>query len=441
VATKRSAHDKGWNFARTPIVMLFDRRLGAYELALYSVLSAANDRFASVELSRSYLAAVIGVSRRTVDRSLQKLESAGLIKVFRNRFAVGGSPAPNRFELLPVGEVYPKDTGALPTLLQFKAHGGSDCEHQGVVTESTTPSDSEALCSDCESLPLVTESTTPSDSQSPGGWCSQAYDDEKDEEREEEEEEKKKEKEKSDEERKRATPSSSPAFQKKGVRIKSSRSALGSEGRPINGGNGTYDDQDTQVEDLQGLIEDPLPKKTPRRAKRRKKAASDDLVDGVARSGGAFLDTPVASIQPYGEPISPPVPPPPVETPEDVLELLRGVVEDKYGEDASRGLPMELTKVQKGKIRNTLLRKYTPDVILSMVRLLVWDWEQARSDCFPDRNSIHIPEIDALVQWAKPLAANISSGFCYTGARRGAPNSYHRLFIDCEEKVWDPDPF
>jgi hypothetical protein len=243
-------------------------------------------------------------------------------------------------------------------------------------------------------------------------------------------------------EKKRATPSSSLASDKTPSGDPPSRSALGNEESTVNGGNGTYVKQGVELKYPDGFIEDPLPKKVPRRKKRRRKAASDDLVDGVARKAcGPFPDSPLASVQPRGATFDPPPPPPPVDSPEDVLELLRGEIEEKFGAEASRGLPMEITGKQQGQIRNTILRKYEPDVILAMVRVLVWDWEMARMVCFPERHTVTYPVLDALLQWTKELAARVSTGFTYTGIRRGAPNSYCALFINRRSRVADENPF
>ena len=101
---------------------------------------------------------------------------------------------------------------------------------------------------------------------------------------------------------------------------------------------------------------------------------------------------------------------------------------------------MELTGKQRGQIKNTILRKFPPDVVLNLVRLLVWDWEIAKRECFPFRHSVPIPPIDALIQYRETLASAVSTGLSYTGDFRGAENTYRHRYIEGKEKVFEDDP-
>jgi hypothetical protein len=136
-----------------------------------------------------------------------------------------------------------------------------------------------------------------------------------------------------------------------------------------------------------------------------------------------------------------PASPPPVETPDEVVLLLRGEMETRWGRDAIKGFPMELTGELSGKIKNSILRKYPPDVIFSMIRCLVWDWEVARGVCFPFRPTARYPETLALVQYAGELASRVTTGFDYMATRRGALNTYHDLFVRKIPFIRDDDPF
>jgi hypothetical protein len=94
-----------------------------------------------------------------------------------------------------------------------------------------------------------------------------------------------------------------------------------------------------------------------------------------------------------------------------------------------------------GQIRNTILRKYPPDIVLAMLRVLVWDWEIARTTIFPFRPERPIPLVENLVQYAADLAAATSTGLSYRGDRRGAVNTYRDRFLEQKEKVEDDNPF
>ena len=124
-----------------------------------------------------------------------------------------------------------------------------------------------------------------------------------------------------------------------------------------------------------------------------------------------------------------------------VLELLRREITEKFGPMAARGVPSKLSSKEKGQIKNTLLRKYEPDVILSMIRVLVWDWEIARETFWPPRPNRGIPLVENLVLYANDLAGAISTGLRYAGDRRGAENTYSDLFLEGKTKVEEDTPF
>jgi len=205
-----------------------------------------------------------------------------------------------------------------------------------------------------------------------------------------------------------------------------SRSALGSECRvENNGGIMIYGSED----ELKDLMED-QPVKRP--SKPRKQRSSDpSLVSSGFRAQEPFKDAQVNQNVEFDLPY----PPPPVDSPEALVQILKDECAEKWGAKSTRGFPIELTGELRGKIRNTILRKHPPDVILAMVRLLVWDWEVARGVCFPYRRDVPYPDPLAFVQYAKDLAPRIESGFDYSGLHRGVSNTYHRLFVERKPKI------
>jgi len=117
-----------------------------------------------------------------------------------------------------------------------------------------------------------------------------------------------------------------------------------------------------------------------------------------------------------------------LQTPTDVLRLLRGEVEKKFGEDGLRGLPLKLSGKEAGQIKQGLLDKFSTETVESIVRLLVWDWEVAKTECFPPRDFPY-PALEALVKYIDQLAPRIGQGFVYKGAKRGATNTYSQVYL------------
>lgn len=130
-----------------------------------------------------------------------------------------------------------------------------------------------------------------------------------------------------------------------------------------------------------------------------------------------------------------------VESPTGLLRRLRDEVERRWGARALRGFPSEITPKLAGQIKGVILGRYSPDVIEDMIRLVVWDWEVARGECFPFRKEDRYPSLLALIQYAEVLAGKITTGFLYPSHSRGAVNTYRDLFIEKKEIVDDDDPY
>jgi hypothetical protein len=223
-----------------------------------------------------------------------------------------------------------------------------------------------------------------------------------------------------------------------GMTASPSRCALGNEATEPDGEIVSYDEN----HEIEGLIEDPLDQQ-PRKFKPKQRAPDPALVSGLRKGGTPFPEAQGAAQSNVLGKSDPGVASPFIETPEGVLALLRGEVEEKWGKRASRGFPFELAKKGKisNQIRSAILRQYTPDVIRDMIRLLVWDWEVARGVCFPYRHDVPFPDLLSLVQYHKELANRVETGFAYPSSKRGSANTYKDLFIDRLERVADDDPF
>lgn len=189
-----------------------------------------------------------------------------------------------------------------------------------------------------------------------------------------------------------------------------------------------------QVEDPSELMEDPTPKKPAKRKPRKKRAPDKGIVvtEGEARRASSGRSGSTKSVE---------VSPPPPERPEDVLRLLRDEIEEKYGAKGIKGLPIDLGRKERGQTRNVLLNKFAPDVVISMIRVLVWDWEVARSTCFPYKHGTPFPTFEALIQYQELLSSAVTTGLQYDGANRGARNTYRHRYLKDATPIKKPDPF
>jgi len=197
----------------------------------------------------------------------------------------------------------------------------------------------------------------------------------------------------------------------------------------------TYVEPERQVIDPSDLMEDPLPIQMQySKNKRGKRAPSLDLV----ASSGHGLQT--ASQPPEGTRTVQAGPSAPMK-PQAVLALLRGEIEEKYGSKPCKDIPYRLTGKLSTQIENIILSIYNPTVVIGMIRVLVWDWEVARTTCFPYRPQISIPTVEALVQYQETLAAAVSTGLTYTGARRGEWKTYRNRYLGDLDLFDDDDPY
>ena len=135
----------------------------------------------------------------------------------------------------------------------------------------------------------------------------------------------------------------------------------------------------------------------------------------------------------------PPVSPP--DTPEDVLQLLHDEFVEKYGSTMARGVPLGVSKQEIGQLKTCILSKYRPEVVLAMVRVLVWDWEVARSSIFPKKEQQRLPALGDLVRYRDALAGSIATGLIRSGNFLGDRKSYSAKYVDSAAKLHDDDPF
>lgn len=193
----------------------------------------------------------------------------------------------------------------------------------------------------------------------------------------------------------------------------------------------TYVPDTPQPEDPSELMEDPP---TQVRRNRRKKRGPDPSVVNSQHSLGK------AGKPPDGTKVVGASSPPPFKA-KAVLALLRGESEAKYGASVCKDMPFTLNGKQRTQVENVLLNVYTPSTVISMVRLLVWDWEVARSSIFPYKPQLKLPTIEALVQYQETLASSVSTGLRYDGTKRGNWNTYKARYLDTASPTEPDDPF
>ncbi len=188
------------------------------------------------------------------------------------------------------------------------------------------------------------------------------------------------------------------------------------------------------------LKADILAEKTRKHVRQFTKRSSDPNLVGKGSSGVLAEASSKATDEylcVYATP--PPVSPP--KTPEDVLQLLHDEIVGKYGSTMALGVPMGVTKQDIGQLKNCILTKYRPDAVLAMVRVLVWDWEVARSSIFPKKEQQRLPALGDLVRYRDALAGAIATGLIRTGNYLGERKSYSAKYVDPNVKLHDDDPF
>lgn len=172
--------------------------------------------------------------------------------------------------------------------------------------------------------------------------------------------------------------------------------------------------------EIEGLLIETEAEK-PIRRKRRGRRAGDASLVGLPHLEPKGATSPAAHLS-YAE-----AGPPPPQTPSDVLELLKWEIEQKYGRDAAESV-RTLSAQEAGQIKRAILSKYSPKVVVGMIRVLVWDWEVARGACWPQTMALY-PAIEHLVKYRTVLSGAQTRGFDYTGTRRGTHNTYHSRYL------------
>lgn len=122
---------RGFAIIENHVLEAVGREHGAPGIAVYAALA----RYANYESrccvpSYQTIADLVGVSRRTAIRMIEKLCASGFVGKRARRDKAGDS-APNEYELLEVPYNAPVDGGVVS-----QSHHGSDRESLGVVTES-----------------------------------------------------------------------------------------------------------------------------------------------------------------------------------------------------------------------------------------------------------------------------------------------------------------
>ncbi len=198
--------------------------------------------------------------------------------------------------------------------------------------------------------------------------------------------------------------------------------------------------EDIVLDDASGLLAEVIaepPKKKPKRKKpntRQRRGVNKTLM-------GLDDPEPKSPGEQVGQVDYVEAAPPPVETAKDVLSLLYSEILKKYGEVLAEGVPDELGSKERGQVKTCLLTKYSPNVVAKMIRVLVWDWEVARTACWPT-SAETIPSIKHLVQYRTALSSNIATGFDYTGSNRGHHRTYARQYLgEGRDTPEGDDPF
>lgn len=115
------------------------------------------------------------------------------------------------------------------------------------------------------------------------------------------------------------------------------------------------------------------------------------------------------------------------DTPQAILERLRTEIREKYGDREASGVDRALSGKEIGQLK-TVLKKHDPQVILNMIRLLVWDWEVVREAHFPTAKGVSLPAIKHLIRYRTELASNIDYGYEWSGQQRGASKTYRNRY-------------
>ena len=194
------------------------------------------------------------------------------------------------------------------------------------------------------------------------------------------------------------------------------------------------------TDDLDELLEEeeelPTPEKKNRKSRksvnprpRGRKSAKIDLVGVEGGLATAHRKAVVASK--YEE-----ATPPPPWTTEALLELLRSEIREKYGDQAARSLEFSASGKDKKSCQNTILSKFSPEVALKMVRVLVWDWEMVRTQ-FPPAPLVKHPRLEHLVRYRAILSTSVDTGVDYDQKLRGSPKSYANRYLDSQKTKYD----
>lgn len=79
----RDLRERQWYWIHQAVIRQYARKIGPMGLLVYNLLASMTDRQQRCFPSQQYLAGVLGHSRATVNRAIQRLEQHGLIKIER----------------------------------------------------------------------------------------------------------------------------------------------------------------------------------------------------------------------------------------------------------------------------------------------------------------------------------------------------------------------
>lgn len=164
-------------------------------------------------------------------------------------------------------------------------------------------------------------------------------------------------------------------------------------------------------------------KNTISKPRARKRRAANKALTGLSHLGNK------GAVKPAGDEGFISGGPPPLETPKSILLLLRDEVEEKFGVVAVATVTNKLSGKEVRQLKTLIINKYSPEVIISMIRVLVWDWEVAREACWPSAEEVPFPDVKHLIDYRLALSGNTTSGFDYTGRYRGSHDTYANRYL------------
>lgn len=98
--------------------------------------------------------------------------------------------------------------------------------------------------------------------------------------------------------------------------------------------------------------------------------------------------------------------------------------------------PNDMTGKDRKQLRLSIL-DYEPEDVVEMIKVLVWDWEAVRCNCFPFMKNRPIPTIENLWKYHHDLFSCIGIGM--TDTRESRVSNYKRKYVEDNKDESDND--